>query len=126
MLRNTAITIPTLVRIKRGALDRIGIYIGRLHLQNIVLLFNNELDKTLIERVDTSLKENNISVLQHIPIHASSSEHAQQIFQSLPRHTSAIVAFGGGKALDVAKYVAFLGRLPYIASPTSLSNDGFC
>ncbi|MGA2091128.1 MAG: iron-containing alcohol dehydrogenase family protein [Endomicrobiales bacterium] len=126
MLRNTAITIPTLVRIKQGALDRIGIYISRLHLQNVVVLFNTELDQVLIQRVDKSMNENGISVLQHIPVRSSSLEHAQEIFQSLPRNTNAIVAFGGGKALDVAKYVAFLGRLPYIASPTSLSNDGFC
>ena len=26
----------------------------------------------------------------------------------------------------MAKYVAFLARLPYYAVPTSLSNDGFC
>src|SRR5262249_7589032 len=38
----------------------------------------------------------------------------------------AIGGVGGGKALDVAKYVGFLSRLPYFAVPTSLSNDGFC
>ena len=50
----------------------------------------------------------------------------------LPWHCSrpakkvkAVVSLGGGKALDVAKYVAFLARLPYYAVPTSLSNDGF-
>jgi glycerol-1-phosphate dehydrogenase [NAD(P)+] len=33
---------------------------------------------------------------------------------------------GGGKALDSAKYVGYLGKTPYFAVPTSLSNDGFC
>ena len=37
-----------------------------------------------------------------------------------------MVGLGGGKALDVAKYVAFLAGRPYYAVPTSLSNDGFC
>lgn len=37
-----------------------------------------------------------------------------------------MVDTGGGKALDVAKYVAHLAGLPYYAVPTSLSNDGFC
>ena len=32
--------------------------------------------------------------------------------------------YGGGKALDVAKYIGFLSR--YLSVPTSLSNDGFC
>jgi glycerol-1-phosphate dehydrogenase [NAD(P)+] len=48
------------------------------------------------------------------------------LFGSLPTKVSAVVGVGGGKALDVAKYVGFLGGLPYYAVPTSLSNDGFC
>ena len=126
MLRNTPIFIPTLVRIKPGCLDNLGIYADRLKLQNVVLLFNEGLEKTLITRVDSSMAGNKVEVLQHIQVKASSFEHAQEIFKALPSTAGAIIAFGGGKALDVAKYVAFLARLPYIAVPTSLSNDGFC
>jgi glycerol-1-phosphate dehydrogenase [NAD(P)+] len=43
-----------------------------------------------------------------------------------PRGTQAIVGLGGGKALDVGKYLASLSGLIYFAVPTSLSNDGFC
>jgi glycerol-1-phosphate dehydrogenase [NAD(P)+] len=126
MLRNTPVFIPTLVRIKPGALERIGIYAQRLQLQNIVLVFNEELDRGLIAVVDKAISENDIKIVQHIQVDSSSFERAQKIFQALPQATNAIIAFGGGKALDVAKYVAFLARLPYIAAPTALSNDGFC
>jgi glycerol-1-phosphate dehydrogenase [NAD(P)+] len=37
-----------------------------------------------------------------------------------------LIGVGGGKALDVAKFIASLAGLPYFAVPTSLSNDGFC
>ncbi|MBF0521583.1 MAG: iron-containing alcohol dehydrogenase family protein [Candidatus Omnitrophica bacterium] len=126
MLRNTSIVIPTLVRIKPGALDRLGVYAKRNQFNNIVLFYSKELDAALIERVNQSMGRESIDVLQHIEISSSSFEHAEKIFQSLPHKTNAIIAFGGGKALDVAKYVAFLSRLPYIAVPTALSNDGFC
>ena len=56
----------------------------------------------------------------------NSLEAAIQLFAKLPGRISAVVGVGGGKALDVAKYVGFLARLPYYAVPTSLSNDGFC
>ncbi len=56
----------------------------------------------------------------------ASFEQARELFPRIPARTRAIIGYGGGKALDVAKYVAFLTRLPYIAVPTSLSNDGFC
>ncbi|MBQ6807213.1 MAG: iron-containing alcohol dehydrogenase family protein [Lachnospiraceae bacterium] len=35
----------------------------------------------------------------------------------------AIIGFGGGKVLDVAKYAGFVGKIPYICLPTTLSND---
>ncbi|MGQ4892920.1 MAG: iron-containing alcohol dehydrogenase family protein [Candidatus Njordarchaeia archaeon] len=35
-----------------------------------------------------------------------------------------IVGFGGGKVVDVSKYVAYMRLLPVIVIPTTLSNDG--
>jgi glycerol-1-phosphate dehydrogenase [NAD(P)+] len=125
-MRNTSIVIPTLVRIKPGALDRIGIYAQRGRFTRAVLLYNKELDRMLVERVKTSLVANGVNAVQGVEVIGSSFEHAQEIFQALPQNTEVIIGFGGGKALDVAKYVAFLTRLPYIAVPTALSNDGFC
>jgi glycerol-1-phosphate dehydrogenase [NAD(P)+] len=126
MTRSTSIIIPTLVRIKPGALDRVGVYAQRGQFLNAVILFNKELDRTLVDRVDWSLASNGVAALAHVEVTASSFEQAQEIFQALPQKTDVIIGLGGGKALDVAKYVGFLTRLPYFAAPTALSNDGFC
>ena len=125
-MRNTSIVIPTLVRIKPGALDRVGVYAQRGQFQTAVLLFSKELDRSFIDRVNWSLAAHGVMVLQQILVEASSFEHAQEVFQSLPQNVQVIIGIGGGKALDVGKYVAFLTRLPYISVPTALSNDGFC
>jgi glycerol-1-phosphate dehydrogenase [NAD(P)+] len=61
-----------------------------------------------------------------VEIADASYDAATELFTRLPRKASAIIGVGGGKALDVAKYVSFLARLPCYATPTSLSNDGFC
>lgn len=126
MIRNTSITIPTLVRIKPGALDRIGVYAERGQFRTAVLLFNHDLEGSLVRRVEQAMSSKRLSILQKTDISCACFEKAQEVFQSLPHDTQVILGLGGGKALDVAKYVAFLTRLPYIALPTALSNDSFC
>jgi glycerol-1-phosphate dehydrogenase [NAD(P)+] len=125
MNRRTSITIPTLVRIKPGALDRLGLYAIRGGFKNAVLLLSHSLEPSLVARLEHSL-EASVQISKRIEVASSSFEHAQEVFQDLPRGTDLLIGLGGGKAMDVAKYVAFLARLPYIAVPTSLSNDGFC
>lgn len=73
-----------------------------------------------------SLREHGIEAVATHEVTDNSLEAAIQLFAKLPGRVSAIVGIGGGKALDVAKYVGFLARLPYYSVPTSLSNDGFC
>lgn len=126
MLRPTQIAIPTLVRVKEGALDRLGIYLERAGHRSVVVLHSAGLIPALMARLTRSLAESSIEALATIDVADTDLESTVKLFAALPSGVSAIVGIGGGKALDVAKYAAFLGRLPYYAVPTSLSNDGFC
>ncbi|MGV3484267.1 MAG: iron-containing alcohol dehydrogenase family protein [Planctomycetaceae bacterium] len=126
MLRPTQISIPTLVRIKAGALDRLGIYLDRDQRRTVAILFSKGLLAPIPDRVEASLKEHGIESPLKVEVSENDVETSARMFAELPDGLSAIVGVGGGKALDVAKYVGFLGRLPYYAVPTSLSNDGFC
>ena len=118
--------IPTLVRVKPGALDRIGIYARRNDFGRVVLLYSQDLKGHLLERAEAALKSEGIEIAQSLPIGTASFEKASELFQKLTPHVKAVIGLGGGKALDVAKYIAFLAGLPYLAIPTSLSNDGIC
>jgi glycerol-1-phosphate dehydrogenase [NAD(P)+] len=126
MLRPTQIAIPTLVRVKDGALDRLGIYLTRGGHHKVAVLLSKGLVAPLPDRVAASLKGQSVEPVAWIEIADNDLESAVRLFADLPKGVTAIVGVGGGKALDVAKYVGFLGRLPYYAAPTSLSNDGFC
>ena len=126
MIRPTQISIPTLVRVKEGALDRLGVYLNRGGHRKVAVLLSQGLASPLPERVQQSLKEHCIEPAAWVEVADNDLESAARLFADLPKGVSAVVGVGGGKALDVAKYVGFLSRLPYYAVPTSLSNDGFC
>ena len=126
MLNRTQIAIPTLVRVKPGAAGRVGLYARRAAFSEVVVLHSADLGADLLQRLCDGLKAEGIAVLHRWPIQDASFEQARELFPQIPAKTRALIGFGGGKALDVAKYIAFLTRLPYLAVPTSLSNDGFC
>ncbi|MBP3956992.1 iron-containing alcohol dehydrogenase family protein [Gemmata sp. G18] len=126
MLRPTQIAIPTLVRAKAGALDRLGRYLDRSGHRRVAVAMSQGLTAPLPDRVTSSLKEQNVEAAAWIEVADNGLESTVRAFADLSKGVTAIVGVGGGKALDVAKYIAFLGRLPYFAVPTSLSNDGFC
>ncbi|QEH38577.1 Glycerol-1-phosphate dehydrogenase [NAD(P)+] [Aquisphaera giovannonii] len=122
----TRVNIPSVVRVKPGALDRLGLYLRRSGHSPAVLLSSQGLVPEYLERAERSLAEHGIERLETVEVAEASFEFASSLFTRLPGKAAAVVGLGGGKALDVAKYVAFLARRPYYATPTSLSNDGFC
>jgi len=118
--------IPSVVRVKPGALDRVGIYASRQQFRKVAVLFSEGLDPSLLGRLSQSLISAGVGISHEEPIRSIEFDDATCIMHRLPTDTMAIVGLGGGKALDVAKYVGFLAGMPYLAVPTSLSNDGFC
>jgi glycerol-1-phosphate dehydrogenase [NAD(P)+] len=123
---HTTIAIPGLVRIKGGTLDKLGIYCQRSGFNTVGVVSSSDIPSPILEKAKTSLTNAEVRAVQWINCDEASFEQAQKIFFSLSGEISAIIGIGGGRALDVAKYTAFLARLPYVSVPTSLSNDGFC
>lgn len=120
------IALPSIVRVKPGALDRVGIYLSRESLNAVAVLQSKDLVSPLPNRLRESLRASQIEPVVWREVSEITLDSAVAILTELPATVSAIVGLGGGRALDVAKYVANLARLPYFAVPTSLSNDGFC
>ncbi|WP_206107757.1 iron-containing alcohol dehydrogenase family protein [Paludisphaera rhizosphaerae] len=122
----TQIAIPSLVRVKAGALDRLGIYLRRNEHRRAMVLVSQGMVPVYVDRVRKALESEGIACDDWVEVADNSFEKAAELFQGVKKETKAVIGLGGGKALDVAKYVAFLARVPYYATPTSLSNDGFC
>ena len=125
MFLKTQVAIPSLVRVKPGALDRLGLYLKRNGITGALGLVSRGMVPEYVERVRAGLAERGVSKVEWVEVDEASFEKATELFTRLSKEAEAIIGLGGGKALDVAKYVAFLARRPYYAAPTSLSNDGF-
>jgi glycerol-1-phosphate dehydrogenase [NAD(P)+] len=122
----TTISVPALVRVKPNALDRLGIYLARAGHFHVAILQSSGLKSELLQRALDGLVAEGITVDFQADVADASFEQAAGHLARLSSATQAIVGLGGGKALDTAKYVAFLADRTYYAVPTSLSNDGFC
>lgn len=125
-MKNAQITVPWLVRFKADALQRLGLYLARSHLTTVALLYSEGLLQSILDVARQSLQDHGIEAALFHEVAQASVEEAMHLLSAVPSSCKALIGVGGGKALDVGKYVASLAELPYFSVPTSLSNDGFC
>jgi glycerol-1-phosphate dehydrogenase [NAD(P)+] len=76
------------------------------------------------EEIAEVLRES-LSDADVITVRSASIEHARDLAVTLRQSSyDAVVGIGGGRTLDVAKYVASLVALPMVAVATNLAHDG--
>ena len=125
-MTNVQIGVPWLVRMKPGALQRLGLYLARPCLPSVALFHSEGLPQSILDAALQSLRDHSIALALLHEVTEASVEEAVRLLGAVPSSCKALVGAGGGKALDVAKCIASLAGLPYFAVPTSVSNDGFC
>jgi hypothetical protein len=88
-------TIPSVVRIKPGALDRLGIYAERENFTRIALFFSQDLDERFVERLTASLDAAKVEILVQTPVDSLAFEKVVDLSHSCPGNADAIIGFGG-------------------------------
>lgn len=126
MAHGLRITIPKLLRIKAGIIPKLGKYLASENMSSIVLLWGEGMEKILGDVVNSSLAHYQIRVLYSTEVTSIDIRHCFENCLKVPSDTKGIVAIGGGKALDHAKYLAHNLKIPLMSVPTIISNDGIC
>ena len=119
------IQIPSLLRIKPHALYKVGKYLRKSGFHHVVVYYGTGIKDLLGQTLEISLDSSEITVAVEEEVHTNAIEDVIASAFRLPRDAQAIVAVGGGVAVDFAKYAGFLTQLPVVAVPTAISNDGF-
>ncbi len=123
---NKQINIPYLLKIGFGKTPKIGKYLIDKGFESIAIFYGVGMEDMFGKEIAKSLKKHKVKTIKKATIDTIAIEDITKMAFSLPANVNAIVGVGGGKVLDFAKYLAYLLRIPYIAMPTSMSNDGFC
>src|SRR5215475_11501557 len=112
-MKNARINVPWLVRIKPGALERLGLYLARSGLTPVALFHSEGLLQSILDMARQSLQDYGIAPTQFHEVKEASAEEALRLLGAVPSSCKALIGVGGGKALDVAKFIASLAGLPY-------------
>ena len=123
---NKQIDIPYLLKIGEGKLAKVGKYLSDKELKNIALFLGEGIERILGDAFFKGLDDFSVKCVLRQSVTNIDLDDITHTAFALPPTVEAVVGVGGGKALDFAKYTASLLRLPYIAVPTVISNDGFC
>ncbi len=119
------ISIPSILRIvnsNKEVAEELIAFIQEEGFKNVALittktpnhLITNELEIALFDHVE-KLKTFQV-------VNASISYVNQLVLDDF----DVVIGIGGGKAIDTAKYTAFINQIPCISIPTAISNDGIC
>ncbi|MCM1046363.1 MAG: iron-containing alcohol dehydrogenase family protein [Candidatus Gastranaerophilales bacterium] len=125
MKTRDSIAIPVILKVGKGVLQNIGIYLKAEDLDQVVVYFGNGLIDMFGMDVMESLKESDVNVLEYRELDTVDMDDIIELAFAISNQTKAVVAIGGGKVIDAGKYAAFLRNLPFISVPTSSSSDGF-
>jgi len=121
--------LPLFMKVKPDAVKELKENL-ELHFPDIVrkriLILTTE---GLLQRLEkkATLLLSQLEEYEVVSVQSSSYDYAVSVAKKISMEgIRLIIGFGGGTALDTAKYSSFVANIPYIAIPTALSNDGVC
>lgn len=119
------ISIPTILEVGKGNLENIGQLLGKKTFKKVVVFFGTGIYELFGDKIMNSLAAHGIAVLHKYEEDNHEICSITRLAFTLPSETEGIIGIGGGKVLDIAKFISFLKDLPFISVPTSTSHDGF-
>jgi len=119
------IQVPSLLRIKPKAINKLGKYLTYGGYKRIAIFWGSSVKDMYWKDINISFETVDIDVIYEAQITSNNIDDAFKTVKELPQKAEAIIAIGGGTAVDYGKYVSYNRKLPLFCVPTLISNDAF-
>lgn len=97
MQTGKGISIPSILKVGKGALTKIGSYLKNEGIEQAVIFFGNGLIDMFGTDVMNSLKQEDIKVLEYSELVPWISTKSLHWAFAMPNKTQAVISIGGGK-----------------------------
>ena len=109
------IVIPSLLRIKPDALNKVGKYLRSSDWSEVAVLWGEGLRERFGGTLGVSFDATDTRLLFEADATTHDIEALVRLSLKLPAQVKALVAIGGGRAIDCAKYLAHLIQKPLVS-----------
>jgi glycerol-1-phosphate dehydrogenase [NAD(P)+] len=123
ILVSREISVPSILKVYKGVVGDLNKILKEYGFDDIVIFYGEGIYELFGKRI-----ENNLEGIKIIGKFEGKSNRLDDIYDiafKVPQ-TSVIMGIGGGKVIDIAKYVGYIRKIPVITFPTAPSNDSIC
>ena len=124
-IKSHTMELPRLIVIGEKNMADFGSFLKKLDdSRRVSLVTGNHVKKIIQKKIEQSLQKSKISYRWHLATE-NKTDAIKIIQEKIKKDKSdTIVGIGGGRAVDVAKIVAFGLKKPFVSVPTAASHDG--
>lgn len=119
-----AIELPAKVVVGSGALQQLPLLLGIFKRKRIVMLTGPHVGAVIGFDVAKMLAREGFEVQTGVVKGIASEDVEETRRLVVDVEPDIIVAVGGGRVIDVAKYVAYISNINFVSVPTAVSHDG--
>ena len=119
------IELPKKILVGGGVIEEVPSVISELRLGNRAAIITGPNVKSIIgEKLASLLSSRGFDVELFI-VRSSHVDEAKSVLEQVSRVSpTVVIGLGGGKSIDIAKYVSLGLNIPFISVPTAASHDG--
>lgn len=120
------LSIPKILDVSYGAVDHLDQTLHKQDLNQVLVFLGKGIKELFSDKIDKFVQTDHLQVLEVYEYENLNVGEVVKKAYGINHKEQAIVAIGGGKVVDTAKYISYLRNVPFISVPTSIANDGFC